>query len=174
MIPTRVARAAIDWARIQSKLGLSKETIVSLQTFRKRADDARRQTVQLREAKTEVDFARYRDILKNKEIVAEAEKLLGSFKPDDYDVGAQLKAIDAFQSKAIESAKAAAIKIEAELKDLESTLKNIEDARPFEDLTIDDVVKARPEISQAVEEAIKQGKWSVPGYQEKFGNISAL
>lgn len=38
--------------------------------------------------------------------------------------------------KQIESAKQAATKIEAELGDLSSTLKNIEDARPFDQLTV--------------------------------------
>lgn len=50
-----------------------------------------------------------------------------------------------------EQAQASADKIEAELKDLKATLKNIEDARPFDQLTVDDVVAARPEIRETVE-----------------------
>lgn len=70
----------------------------------------------------------------------------------------------------VEQAKATEAKIEAELKDLKATLKNIEDARPFDQLTTDDVLAARPEIGKTVEEMVKKGKWTVPGYYEKFGS----
>jgi hypothetical protein len=70
---------------------------------------------------------------------------------------------------------------------LKDTLSNIQDARPFEDLTVGllalgslhdpssltstsclqvtEVSKARPEITKAVETMLKKGKWSVPGYR---------
>jgi hypothetical protein len=75
-------------------------------------------------------------VLKNKEVVAQAEKLLTGFKPADYDLGAHLKAIDAFEAKAVESAKQTSTKIEEELKQLQSALEDIESARPFEQLTV--------------------------------------
>ncbi len=31
---------------------------------------------------------------------------------------------------------------------------------------LDDVAKARPEITKAVENMVKKGKWTVPGYTE--------
>jgi F-type H+-transporting ATPase subunit d len=101
--------------------------------------------------------------------------------------------------------------IEQELKDLQATLANIEDARPFEDLTVrfslhslnhvipsdlisqvQDVGTAHPRITEAVENMVKKGKWTVPGmscsppqdcrfslilfagYKEKFGDLSLL
>ena len=70
----------------------------------------------------------------------------------------------------VEQAQATSSKIEAELKDLKATLKNIEDARPFNQLTVDDVVAARPEIGRTVDEMVKKGKWTTPGYDEKFGS----
>ncbi|GAA5877941.1 hypothetical protein JCM1840_000119 [Sporobolomyces johnsonii] len=168
------AQAVVDWGRITTKLGLGKDTLAQLNAFRNRAAAARAANAQFKEAKTTVDFEHYRALLKNKEVVAEGEKLFKSFKPVDYDVQAQLKAIAAFESKAVSSAKEAATKIEAELGNLNSTLKNIEDARPFEQLTLDDVAKARPEITKAVETMVSKGKWTVPGYTEKFGNLSAI
>lgn len=74
------------------------------------------------------------------------------------------------RSHQVEQAQATSSKIEAELKDLKSTLKNIEDARPFDQLTVDDVVAARPEIGRTVDEMVKKGKWTTPGYDEKFGS----
>lgn len=50
---------------------------------------------------------------------------------------------------------------------LNGTLSDIEDARPFEDLTLQDIAKARPEIPQTVDTMISKGKWTVPGYNEK-------
>lgn len=83
------------------KLTYLSETIASLQAFRKRHGDAQRLHNQYASQPTTVDFAQYRSILKNKAIVDEAEKLLESFKPAEYDTEAQIKAIEAFEVKAV-------------------------------------------------------------------------
>ena len=70
------------------------------------------------------------------------------------------------------SAQQAVKKVDQELQALESTLKDIESARPFEDLTTADVARARPEITKAVEEMVKNGKWTTPGYGEKVSCFS--
>ena len=67
----------------------------------KRAAEARLQNSQLKSGSHEIDFEHYRRILKNKDVVAEGEKLFKGFKAADYDVGAQLKAIAAFEGKAV-------------------------------------------------------------------------
>ena len=85
-------------------------------------------------------------------------------------MSAQVKALDSFESKAVSQAQESAVKLDGELKDLKATLSNIEEARPFDQLTSDDVVAARPEIGKTVEEMVKKGKWSLPGYAEKFGS----
>ena len=96
-----------------------------------------------------------------------------------------------------------------ELKDLQATLSNIQDARPFEDLTVrfpipqisleqtwltdqsprlsgwvrgpltvyaqvEEVGQAHPRILETVENMVKKGKWTVPGYKEKFGDLSLM
>lgn len=83
-----------------------------------------------------VEFAEYRSMLKNTAIVDDIEKQFKGFAIKKYDVGRQLKAIDAFEAQAVKSAEETKGKVDAELKDLEKTLKNIETARPFEDLTV--------------------------------------
>ena len=101
-------------------------------------------------------------------------------------------------------------KIDAELNELQATLANIENARPFQDLTVNfvssllplrssnttsqvtDVGAAHPHITEAVENMVRKGKWTVPGnfstflsyirllshtfpgYKEKFGDLSIL
>jgi hypothetical protein len=47
-----------------------------------------------------------------------------------------VKAIEAFEAQAVKSAEETKGRVDAELADLEKTLKNIETARPFEDLTV--------------------------------------
>ncbi|KAJ3568404.1 hypothetical protein NP233_g5737 [Leucocoprinus birnbaumii] len=174
MATQKAAAAAVDFARIYSSLGLGKETIASLQAFRKRHGDAQRLNAQYASQPTTVNFAHYRATLKNKAIVDEAEKLLKEFQPVTYDVNAQIKAIEAFEAKAVAKAQETEAKIDVELKELQATLANIEEARPFDELTADDVGKAHPRIVEAVETMLKKGKWTVPGYKEKFGDLNLM
>jgi len=171
---SKTAAAAVDFTRVYTTLGLGKETIASLQAFRKRHSEAQRLQAQYASQPTTVDVAHYRSVLKNKAIVDEAEKLLKSFTPVTYDVNAHVKAIETFETKAVAKAKETAEKIDIELKELQTTLANIEGARPFEDLTVDEVGAAHPRITEAVENMIKKGKWTVPGYKEKFGDLSLM
>ncbi|OBZ71814.1 ATP synthase subunit d, mitochondrial [Grifola frondosa] len=107
-------------------------------------------------------------------VIDDAEKLLREFKPVTYDVSSHIKAIETFEVKAVAKAKETTDKIDVELKELQATLANIEDARPFEDLTVEEVGEAHPRIVEAVENMIKKGKWTVPGYKEKFGDLSLM
>jgi hypothetical protein len=83
-----------------------------------------------------VDFAHYRSLLKNQAVIDEIEKYFSTFKPSTYDVARQIKAIEAFEAQAVKNAEETKGRVDLELKDLEKTLKNIEEARPFEDLTV--------------------------------------
>merc|ERR1712111_107952 len=98
-----------------------------------------------------VDFAYYRSVLKNQAIVDDIEKQFSSYKPQTYDVNRQIKAIEAFEAKAV---------VDKELSDLQKTLKNIQDARPFDDLTVDEVAAAQPEIDQRTEQLVSKGRWA--------------
>ena len=119
-----------------TSLGLRGQTAASLQAFKQRNENARRRVQALSEQPTTVDFAHYRSVLKNQAVVAEVERRFKEFKPATYDVARQLKAIDAFEVEAVRGAEAAREKVDLELKDLQATLKNIETARPFDELTV--------------------------------------
>lgn len=69
-------------------------------------------------------------------MIDEIENHFKTFKPATYDVSRQIKAIEAFEAQAIKNAEETKGRVDMELKDLEKTLKNIEEARPFEDLTV--------------------------------------
>jgi len=171
---SRAGAAALDFPRIISSLKLGKETVAALQAFRKRHHDASLARNQLAAQPTNVDISYYRSILKNTAIVDEAERVLQAFKPVTYDVSAHVKAVEAFEVKAVDSAQQTVEKLDEELKALKATLANIEQARPFEDLTVNDVGNAHPEIFKAVDTGLIKGKWTVPGYKEKFGDLSLL
>ncbi|KZP13097.1 mitochondrial ATP synthase [Athelia psychrophila] len=174
MATKSAAAVAVDFTRIYSTLGLGKETISTLQAFRKRHGEAQRIHAQYASQPTTVDLDHYRSILKNKAIVDEVAKSLAEYKPVTYDVAAHVKAIETFEATAVAKAKETVVKVDVELKDLQATLANIEDARPFEDLTVEDVGAAHPRILEAVETMMKKGKWTVPGYKEKFGDLSLV
>ncbi|MCJ1300955.1 ATP synthase d subunit [Hypocenomyce scalaris] len=170
----RSAALKVDWSKIGTSLGLKGQTAAALQAFKKRNDEARRKVHLLSDQAQTVDFQHYRDILKNQSVVDEIENHFKQFKPASYDVGRQIKAIETFEKQAVKSAEETKGKVDMELRDLEKTLKNIEEARPFEDLTVDEVVAAQPDIDKRTEQLVSKGRWKVPGYQEKFGNLSVL
>ncbi|ORY28274.1 hypothetical protein BCR39DRAFT_535232 [Naematelia encephala] len=170
----RSASASVDWTKIYTQLGLGKETITSLQAFRGRHTAAVNRNAAIKSSIPELDLSSYKSVLKDQQAVQLAEKVLSEFKPVDYDVTQWNKAVEAFETKAIQAAKETVSKISTEEKNLQDTLSNIKDARPFEDLTIHDVAKARPEVRKATETMVKKGKWTVPGYREKFGEFSLM
>ncbi|GAM82874.1 hypothetical protein ANO11243_008600 [Dothideomycetidae sp. 11243] len=174
MSVARSAASKLDWARLGPQLGLKGSTLSALVAFKKRNDDARRKVAQLSEQSTTVDFAHYRGILKNTAVIDEMEKQLNAFQPKKYDVNRQIKAIDAFQAQAVKSAEETKTLVDQQLKDLDKTLANIEGARNFEELTVDDVVAARPDIDEKVSQLVQKGKWDVPGYKNKYGDLSML
>ncbi|KAF2479658.1 hypothetical protein BDY17DRAFT_318967 [Neohortaea acidophila] len=174
MAATRSAAAKLDWNSLGTKLGLRGSTANALSVFKQRNDNARRRVQQLQEQPQSVDFAHYRQLLKNQDIVADIEKQVNGFQLKKYDVNRQIKAIEAFEAQAVKSAEQTKAKVDDELKDLEKTLKNIESARPFDELTVDDVAAARPDIDERVSQLVQKGRWQVPGYKERFGDLSVL
>ena len=132
----RSAALKLDWTKIGTQLGLKGQTATALQSFKKRNDDARRKVTVLSEQPQTVDFSYYRSVLKNTSVIDEIEKSFNAFKPQTYDVNRQIKAIETFEAQAVKSAEETKSVVDKELSDLQKTLKNIEEARPFEDLTV--------------------------------------
>lgn len=168
------ATTKLNWAKIVSSLGLTGTTASSLTAFKKRYEEAKKQQFVLNQQSTDIDFNHYRSILKNNKVVDEIEKAVSSFKPITYDVSKNLKNIEIFEAKAIENAKLTEKSVLDEIKQLETTLKDIENARPFDQLTVDDVAAARPDLDEKVTYMVKHGKYEVPGYKEKFGDLTVM
>ncbi|KAJ2718963.1 ATP synthase d subunit [Coemansia sp. Benny D115] len=165
---------SINWPVINSVLSKHKEITGSLGAFRKGYEEAERQLTQLKEADRPVDFEHYRRVLKNSEIVDKLEKIAKAQKVAKVDLADQLKTIAAFEAKAVASAELYVKETAASLADLSETVTNIEQARPITQLTVDDVVKADPGVVERTEEMVKQGKFTVNGYDEKFPSLALL
>lgn len=165
------AASKINWVKIVPQLGLAGQTASSLTAFKKRNDEAKKNLYELKQHATEVPFSAYASKLKNDSIVSTIQKDLSSFKASEVDLKKQLNVIEAFEAKAIENAKATESLVLAELAELEKTLDNIESARAFDQLTVEDVVKARPDVEDKVQDMVSKGRFEVPGYKEKFGDL---
>merc|ERR1712183_266925 len=168
------AATKLDWAKLGSSLGLRGQTSSALAQFKKRNDDARRRVAQLQETPDTVDFAHYRAVLKNTQVIDEIERYYKTFQPKTYDVSKQIKAIESFEQVALKNAEETKSKVQVELRSLEKALGDIEGARAWEDTTVDEVAQAAPEIDKYTEELVKKGRWMPPGYQEKFPQLSVL
>ncbi|KAI9327243.1 hypothetical protein DFJ73DRAFT_632218 [Zopfochytrium polystomum] len=153
-------------------LKLRPETLAGLNAFRRRHADLVKAHNDLLEQSTTVDFAHYRNILSNKKVVDDAEAAFKAFKPATYNLTEQLRVIDQQEAKAVAAAEKTALKINAEMKELKELLVNIETARPVDQLTVDDVAKAYPELDKIVEKMVRRGQWYLPGYYEKFGEFA--
>ncbi|KAM9936442.1 hypothetical protein OXX80_004012 [Metschnikowia pulcherrima] len=168
------AATKLNWAQVINSLGLTGSTASSLTAFKKRNDEAKKEHLALSEQSTTVDFAHYKNVLSNQAVVAEVEKAVQGFKPVTYDVSKTLKTIDIFEQKAVENAKLTEKSVLEEVEQLQATLKDIEGARPFDQLTVEDVSRARPDLEDKVNYMVKNGKWSVPSYKEKFGDLTVM
>ena len=93
------AAARIDWSGLSSKL--RPETVASLAVFRRRHAELNKAVADLREQDIEIDFKHYTSVLKNKKVVAEAQKSISSFKPSSFDLAQQLKVIKEQEQKAV-------------------------------------------------------------------------
>ncbi|CCK71440.1 F1F0 ATP synthase subunit d KNAG_0H00240 [Huiozyma naganishii CBS 8797] len=164
----------LDWAKVISTLKISGSTATQLSSFKKRNDEARRKLLELQQQPAVVDFGMYRSALKNSSIVDKIESLCKAYQVVTVDSSKQISAIENFEKYALQNAKQTETLVAKELSTLKETLQKIESARPFDELTVDELIKAKPEIDAKVEEMVKKGKWEVPGYEEKFGSLNLM
>ena len=83
----------------------------------------------------------------------------------------QLRSIEAFEQVAMKNAEATKGKVEVELRSLEKALGDIEGARGWDEVTVDEVAKAAPEIDEYTERMVKKGRWMPPGYLVRSTNL---
>jgi ATP synthase D chain, mitochondrial (ATP5H) len=133
---SRSVVAKIDWNRLTSALSLNPQTTSALTSFRKRNVDAHTKLNHLKSSRTQIDFAYYRSVLKNQAVIDQIEKAAREFKPSTYDVSTILKGIEGFEEQAVKNAKETEEKISEQLVHLEDTIKNIDQARAPDDLSV--------------------------------------
>ncbi|KXS19870.1 hypothetical protein M427DRAFT_432265 [Gonapodya prolifera JEL478] len=156
----------IDWTTLTSNL--RPDTVAALSSFRRRHGDLAAQISDLRAQLKPVDFAGFRQALQNTKVVDEAEKAIKGFVPAKYDVSEQIKLIDVQEAKTLALAERTAAKVEVEVKELGELLKSIETARPVDELTVEDVVAAKPELKGKAMKMLERQQYGLPAYLEKF------
>ncbi|KAJ3201715.1 ATP synthase d subunit [Clydaea vesicula] len=159
----------IDWPALSQKL--KPDTLAAVSNFRRRHMELAKQLQDLKEQNRPIDFSFYKNTLKNKTVVENAEKAFAAFKPSTFDLSKQNDIIRDQEAKAIEAAKKTELKVKKELGELDELLQNIKTARPVDELTVEDVTKILPEIDENTAKLAKRGQWTVPGYYEKFGEF---
>ncbi|EEB08754.1 F0-ATPase subunit D [Schizosaccharomyces japonicus yFS275] len=167
-------KVPVEWAKVVAKYKLKPSTAVQIKAFLTRHAEAASRLGKLREQDTSLDFKHYRQLLSNKEIVDKIESHVKRFKPVKIDLSSQMKIIEAFEAKANKNAAETAALVKKELSSLYKTLQDIEKARPVTDLTIDDVKDATAEVEQIVSDMVRTGNYHIPGYKEKFGDLSIM
>ncbi|PVU99606.1 hypothetical protein BB559_000564 [Furculomyces boomerangus] len=165
---------AIDWPRVSAVLARKPEVVKSLSAFNKKFQEVDRELVLLKEQKLDLDFDHYRKVLKNKKIVDDMELKFKSYEIKKLDTKEHLKIIGEFESSATASATGYASELETKLSGLFETVGNIENARPVNQVTTDDIVTARPETIAEVEDMVRKGEYTVPGYDTKFPDLSVV
>lgn len=161
----------INWTALTAKL--KPEVAAGLNAFRRRHAELQQNVASLKEEiqNNPIEFNDYRSVLKNQGVVSEAEKVYKSFKPTTYNLSEQNKLIEKQQAVAVERAKKTAAIVKTELTDLKKLLKDIETARPVDQLTVDDVATAFPQLDETVANMVKRHQWDTPHFREKFGEL---
>jgi len=59
-------------------------------------------------------------------------------------------------------------KVGVEIQELNQLLQNIETARPIDDLTVEDVVRAKPELLGKVQKMLERQQYGLPAYLDKY------
>ena len=90
-----------DWTKIYTQLGLGKETVTALQAFRARHSAAMNRNAALKSTIPTIDVSHYRNTLRDHTAIGQVEKVLGDFKPVDYDLSKWNGVVEAFQGKAV-------------------------------------------------------------------------
>jgi F-type H+-transporting ATPase subunit d len=155
----------LDYVKLQSKL--KPETWASVQSFRTRHAQLQKTLNELKDSSAEINFDAYK-VLKNQQVVEEAKRALSSQKILKFHSEKQLQEIEKARQAAVSLAKKTEQSIQAEMSELKVLQKDIEEARPIEELTVDDVAKAYPSLDKTVEKMALRGQWRVPGYYEKY------
>ncbi|XBW36739.1 hypothetical protein QEN19_002316 [Hanseniaspora menglaensis] len=176
-----VKKSTVDLANIIKNLKLSGETQSKLLQFKKRSDDAKILYLKAQEkASAKIDFAAYRSLLagsSNKKIVDELETYLNAFKPKE-DLAAlkeNLANLSKFEAEALESAKLTEKAVGEKLLLLRSTISNIENAIPIEEIQTHNVYKADPDFELWAMRLNENGSIGrIPGYEQKFKNLDPL
>ena len=84
-----------------------------------------------------------------------------AYKPPKIDVNSSIKELEQERDLKIKMSQEFIINLESRVDQLKSQLHKLENAKPVDEITVEDVYEMHPELREQVHEAIKNDHWAV-------------
>lgn len=159
MTPLKLSmRRVVDWTKVLSKCTPESRKMVI--EVRSKNEELKRQILETKANAASLDWSRYEGVL-GSAMVQEQQLRQKAFKPATIQVASALSELQSEESKMLGKAKAFLADLEKEIEGAKEALKRAENAKPVEQLTIDDVYEMKPELKTAFDEKMKRDDWYV-------------
>jgi len=158
-------KALVDWTKILGRCTPKvRKTILETRSHH---EELRRQIGELKATIPKLDWTYYQAKLpKSMEgFVREMEASVSDFKPQKINTEPLLDEWKSEREGKLEASKQFITNLENEIEKLEGKLNQLKNAKPVDEITVDDVYEMRPEWKQQFDDAIKQDCWTTdPSY----------
>lgn len=161
MSAKQVASNTLNWTKVLLKCSPNvRKTILETRAHH---EDLRRQISEIKQSMPKLDFGVYRQTLPKEmaKIVDESENQFKSYKPPKIDVNSSIKELEQERDLKIKMSQEFIINLESRVDQLKSQLHKLENAKPVDEITVEDVYEMHPELREQVHEAIKNDHWAV-------------
>ena len=112
----------------------------------------------------QIDLSHYRSKLQDApeyaRLLEESESRLKAFAPTKIDVQSQLALLEGERQRKLKEADAYLQRLETELGKLRDQVHKLQNAKPADEMTVDDVYALYPELKERVYNNIKNDNWS--------------
>lgn len=160
---TSAKQVALNWTKILSKCSPTvRKTILETRSHH---EDLRRQIQEQKQSIPKLDFGLYRQSLPKElwKIVDEAENQFKAYKIPKIDVNSSIKELEAERELKTKLSQEFIINLECKVEKLKEQLKKLENSKPVDEITVEDVYEMHPELREQVHEAIRNDHWAVGG-----------
>ena len=161
MSAKQVVSNTLNWTKILSKCSPNvRKTLLETRAYH---EDLRRQISEIKQGMPKVDFGVYRQTLPKlmSKIVDEAESQFKAYKPPKIDVKSSINELEQERDLKIRLSQEFIINLESKVDKFKSQLNKLENSKPVDELTVEDVYEMHPEFREQVYEAIRNDHWAV-------------
>ena len=161
MSAKQVASNTLNWTKVLSKCSPNvRKTILETRAHH---EDLRRQISEIKQSMPKLDFGVYRQTLPKgmAKIVDDAESQLKAYKPPKIDVNSSIKELEQERDLKIQMSQEFIINLESRVDKLKSQLNKLENSKPVDEITVEDVYEIHPELREQIHDAIRNDHWAV-------------